>query len=55
MGGEGSINNWHYYGLAHTDYLHYSRKGYEYQGKLLFNAFLKAYDDYLAKQILLKK
>jgi len=55
MGGKGSIDNWYYEGLAHTDYLHYSQKGYEYQAQLLFNAFLKAYDGYLAKQILLKK
>ncbi len=54
MGGKGSIDSWYYAGLAHTDYLHYSRKGYEYQAHLLFNAFLKAYDDYLAKQIILK-
>ncbi len=55
MGGKGSINNWHYAGLAHTDYLHYSRKGYEYQAQLLFNAFLKSYDGFLEKQILLQK
>lgn len=54
MGGLGAIDYWNRAGLAHTDYLHYSRKGYEYQAQLLFSAFLKAYDDYLSQQILNK-
>jgi len=55
MGGEGSIDIWRYLELAHTDYLHFTQKGYEYQSKLLFNAFLKAYDNYFAQQILFRK
>ena len=49
MGGEGSINAWFALGMAHTDFLHYTRKGYEYQGQLLFNAFLKTYDKFIEK------
>lgn len=55
MGGKGSIDAWHATGMAHTDYLHYTRLGYEYQSQLLFNAFLKAYDVYLEKHILQNK
>lgn len=55
MGGEGSINYWRYYGMAHTDFLHFTKLGYEYQSKLLFQAFLKAYDNYLTKHFLLEK
>lgn len=50
MGGEGSIENWRYAGLAHTDFLHYTQKGYVYQGQLFFNAFIKAYDAYLTNE-----
>lgn len=49
MGGEGSIDAWRATEMAHTDFLHYTKKGYQYQGQLLFNAFLKAYDEYLEK------
>jgi lysophospholipase L1-like esterase len=52
MGGQGSIDYWRSTGMAHTDYLHYTQKGYEYQSQLMFNAFLNSYDDYLAKEIL---
>ncbi len=54
MGGKGSVDAWQDSGMAHTDFLHYTRKGYAHQGQLLFNAFLKAYDDYLEEQIRLK-
>lgn len=49
MGGEGSIYAWYDTQMAHTDFLHYTRKGYEYQGILLFNAFLKSYDKFVKK------
>jgi len=51
MGGFGSISAWYQMGLAHTDFLHYTKKGYEYQAQLLFNAFLKSYDEYLTNKI----
>ncbi len=51
MGGKGSVDAWQATGMGHTDFLHYTRIGYEYQGQLLFNAFLKAYDEYLEMQM----
>ncbi|MDA3890418.1 MAG: GDSL-type esterase/lipase family protein [Salinivirgaceae bacterium] len=55
MGGKGSVDYWRYYLMAHTDYLHFTQKGYVYQSQLLFNAFLRAYDNYLTQHFLLKK
>jgi hypothetical protein len=52
MGGKGSVNYWHHEAMASYDYLHLTQKGYEFQSKLLFTAFLKSYDDFLAKQVL---
>lgn len=52
MGGKGSIDYWYYEGLSHTDYLHYSKKGYLFKSQLMFNAFLKAYDEYLEQTII---
>lgn len=52
MGGEGSVNAWFALGMAHTDFLHFTRKGYEYQGQLLFNAFLKTYDKFIENNLL---
>jgi len=49
MGGLGSINNWRDEGLTNGDRLHLSRKGYTYQGDLMFNAFLSAYDDFITR------
>jgi len=40
MGGAGSINEWHKKKLAADDRLHFSKKGYEIQGELFFNAFI---------------
>jgi hypothetical protein len=54
MGGAGSMDAWRAVGLAHTDYLHFTQKGYEYQAQLLFVAFLKAYDDYMLRELQLK-
>lgn len=52
MGGNGSVNAWQHEALAHYDYLHLTQKGYEFQGKLLFTAFLRSYDEFLAKEVL---
>lgn len=38
MGGEGSIKTWQSNGLAQSDAVHLSAKGYELQAQLLFNA-----------------
>jgi len=54
MGGKGSVNAWHQEAMANYDYLHLTQKGYEFQSKLLFTAFLKSYDEFLAKEVLKK-
>lgn len=47
MGGLNSISLWYKAGLTSTDKLHFNRRGYFLQADLLFNAFLKSYDNYL--------
>lgn len=47
MGGEGSIIKWLAQGLAATDKLHFTRKGYTLQGKWMLNAINKSFDKYL--------
>jgi len=37
-------------GLIGPDFVHYSKKGYEKQGKLFTEAFLKAYDNFKSKK-----
>lgn len=51
MGGAGSMDGWRAAGLAHTDYLHFTQKGYEYQAQLFFVAFLKAYDAHMLREL----
>jgi hypothetical protein len=50
MGELNAIMNWSYAGLVAKDRLHYNKQGYELQGNLLFNAFLKSYNDHIEKQ-----
>ncbi len=50
MGGINSIRNWKYFGLTANDYLHFSKSGYELQGNLLFNAFLKSYEKSISRE-----
>ncbi len=51
MGGLNSIIVWQRFGLARRDRIHFTRKGYELMGDLLFNAFLKSYDNYIDTQV----
>jgi len=51
MGGLGSINKWNTEGLTNNDRLHLSKKGYQLQGDLLFNAFLQAYDNFISSNM----
>lgn len=44
MGGNYSIKSWTRAGLARNDYVHYSKKGYEVQGQLLYRAIMDAYE-----------
>ncbi len=50
MGAYKSIRKWYSAGLAARDKIHFSKTGYVLQGDLLFNAFLKAYDDFIEKR-----
>jgi len=43
MGGRGSMKQWKMQGKATSDYVHFTRKGYELQGTLLFEALLNSY------------
>ena len=45
MGGKGSIYKWKEKGLAHKDYIHFTKKGYTFQASLLYTALMKAYYD----------
>jgi len=49
MGGLGSIDHWVASGLAAKDRIHFTRKGYELQADLMFDAFRKAFGDYLER------
>ncbi|MFT6717317.1 MAG: lysophospholipase L1-like esterase, partial [Saprospiraceae bacterium] len=44
MGGSNSIKNWKKYNLCAYDKVHLNDKGYELQGKLMYNALMGAYE-----------
>ncbi len=46
MGGLKSVNKWYYHGMVNRDKLHFTRKGYEYQGVLFYNALMLGYSQY---------
>jgi len=45
MGGEGSVRKWREQDLAHTDFIHFTKAGYELQARLLLEALSSAYGD----------
>lgn len=47
MGGPNSVYKWYKSGLATYDKLHLTQNGYRLQGKLLYEAIMRAYYDYL--------
>jgi hypothetical protein len=47
LGGEGGASAWKNAGLLRGDGVHFTKDGYEYQGNLLFSAFMKSYNDYV--------
>jgi lysophospholipase L1-like esterase len=47
-GGKNSATQWKMHGLLRADGIHFSRDGYAYQGKLLFEAIMKGYNDYVS-------
>lgn len=44
MGGRYSIKKWYYNGLAQRDLVHYTKRGYETQAELLYDAIMSAYE-----------
>jgi lysophospholipase L1-like esterase len=49
MGGDGSMNIWRESALANLDNIHFTKEGYEQQGRLLLEALLKGYADAAAR------
>ena len=49
MGGLNSVSRWQQAGLARKDKIHFTQKGYELIGDLMFNALLKSYDEHLER------
>ncbi|GAB4139656.1 MAG: GDSL-type esterase/lipase family protein [Bacteroidia bacterium] len=49
MGGYGSMAKWYVSGLASKDRVHFSRKGYELQGELMYNALMKGYENFVIR------
>lgn len=49
MGGLTSIRHWQSQGLAQRDNVHYTRTGYHTQGKLLYEALMKGYEQYAVR------
>jgi len=47
MGGLGSVKNWEDNGFAKKDKIHFTNKGYQLIGDLMFSALMKEYDNYL--------
>lgn len=50
MGGYGSMAKWYVSGLAAKDRLHFSKKGYDIQGRLLYDAMIKSYEEYVIRK-----
>jgi lysophospholipase L1-like esterase len=50
MGGYGSMAKWYTAKLSAKDRVHFNGKGYQIQGDLLYQAFLKGYEGYKSKK-----
>ena len=46
MGGPGSIRKWYAQGFAQRDMVHFTKAGYALQGKMLYEALTKGYQQY---------
>jgi len=55
MGGYGSMAKWYVSGLAQKDRLHFSPKGYDLQGRMLYDALMKSYEAYVLNRYGTKK
>ncbi|HTF80246.1 MAG TPA: GDSL-type esterase/lipase family protein [Cytophagales bacterium] len=51
MGGAGSIKVWVNEGLAAQDLIHFSKSGYELQGQLFYQAFIRHYKNYVTNRL----
>ncbi len=51
MGGIDSIKKWEENGLAKSDKIHFTVKGYKLIGDLLFEAIINSYSEYIRKHI----
>ena len=49
-GARRACRNWWESGLMRPDHIHFLPEGYDLQGRLLFHAFLKAYNDYVESE-----
>ncbi len=49
-GGKNSAAQWKMKGYLRPDGIHFSRDGYAYQGKLLFDAIMRGYDEYVSNR-----
>ncbi|MBX7125393.1 MAG: hypothetical protein K1X47_06850 [Cyclobacteriaceae bacterium] len=47
-GGHHSASKWKHKDLLRADGIHFTKEGYELQGNMFYNAFMKAYLDYVA-------
>ena len=50
-GGLGSIKKWQDKGLAKSDKIHFTYKGYKLIGDLLFEAIINSYGDYVREHL----
>lgn len=44
----GAATDWRLQGLLRPDGIHFTKDGYEYQGKLLSDAIMKSYNQYVS-------
>jgi hypothetical protein len=50
MGGYGSMAKWYAMKIAQRDRVHFTGRGYQIQGDLLYNAFMKSFEEYKKKK-----
>ena len=50
MGGYGAMGKWYAAGLSAKDRVHYSGKGYQIQGDLLYTALMAGYEEYKSRK-----
>jgi lysophospholipase L1-like esterase len=51
MGGKNAIVNWAQLGYARGDYIHFTKEGYLLQGRLLHEALMQVFEDFLENPI----